>query len=220
MTNNESNETMRGRRGSTDRLGGRARPVWTKGALMRVRKRLLVAVFVATVGLTVGGGAAHADTVPGPTLGEARAVFEAGFAGGAAIIVHSNSIHGAPAQIAPSATGPRITPLRPFEYCGAGWHVIAVAGFAFATDFPGGKQEMADFMAGVSMHYLLDGHALETQRTALKPALGLPDAFAVTFGAFLAPGTLTVGVHQLVTTVVASGEPDEVTQTEFTIVNC
>lgn len=72
--------------------------------------------------------------------------------------------------------------------------------------FSVGTGSSSIFLSTVDMRFVLDGVPLETERTAIgrfstPPAELVEQAFAVGFGAFLPPGVLSVGTHQLQTFV-------------------
>ena len=73
--------------------------------------------------------------------------------------------------------------------------------------------------------FVLDGVPLETKRTAIKriahpdPAF-IEEAFAVNFGAFLPPGTLSVGSHQVQTFIQDPVFGDFDFTIGFTVVPC
>jgi hypothetical protein len=140
--------------------------------------------------------------------GDAEAVFQAFPTGGRAMINHSPRSRGAPSDMELRAT------IRPLEeegfdgrhYCAEDWHTIVLA------DFFGGDQSFShqDFIDATSHDVItmsLDGKALPTTRTAIKPVnnpqeFGFEKAYVFQQGVVLSPSDLSVGVHRLDTTVV------------------
>ena len=183
-------------------------------------KRLLCALIPVALVIGAGSTSAYADLPDGPSRGDAQAVLEAGLSGGVAIGAHSGNDRGAPTGQSVSMTGPRITPLRSSDYCVEGWHVISIGQIA-ALDRP--RQEVYEELAGITVRYILDGAELDTVRTAIKSFpggfFGFP-AVEVTVGAFLPPGSLTVGSHTLITIFGATGLPDEQIEIEVTGLDC
>lgn len=161
-------------------------------------RRLLVVAAVAAV-------ACYAASPAAATRGDARGVFEAFFTGGSAIRAHNHLAEGVPGV--PVETTPhdaRIYPgLDGLEYCAEGWHVILLGLFDDPAFF-GGNKELFAYLETLDIRFVLDGVPLEAERTAIKrfshpPADFSEQAFAVGFGAFLPPGALSVGSHQLQT---------------------
>jgi hypothetical protein len=158
----------------------------------------LIAVFVLIV------GASASATSLRITRGDAQAVFQAANTGGAVIRLHSGQVVG-PAQGA-AADGVRINAFPPWDgrhYCSLDWHVISIN--LNDGNFPGesrSRQEIAEALSLVEVAYILDGVALELDRTAVKPnvdaaALGLVEGFYFTSGRVMAPEELTVVQHTL-----------------------
>jgi hypothetical protein len=77
----------------------------------------------------------------------------------------------------------------------------------------------------VDVQFELDGVSLEVERTAISrlthpnPAF-IEEAFAVNFGAFMAPGSLSVGPHTIHTTIIDPLYGDFEFDTPFTVVSC
>jgi hypothetical protein len=191
-------------------------------------RRLLVAVVASTVAVVaLGSTIAYAASPGGPTRGDAQGVFQAFLTGGSAIRAHNQLAEGVPGV--PGGTTPdgaRIYPvIDGLEYCAQGWHVILLAYFDDPAFYPGGKKELFDLLSAVDIQFVLDGVPLEMDRTATKriahpdPAI-IEDAFAVSFGAFLAPGALSVGTHHLQTFVRDPVFGDFDFPTAFTVISC
>jgi hypothetical protein len=175
----------------------------TPGFRRFVPPLLAVAVTVVAFGSSLASAAAPA----GPTRGEAQGVFQAFFSGGSAIRAHNHLAEGVPGvPVDPEPGGARIYPgVDGAEYCQQGWHVILLGVFDDPAFF-GDNKELFNYLHSVDLRFVLDGAPLETKRTAIK-RLSHPDptfseqAFAVAFGAFLPPGALSLGTHQVQTIV-------------------
>jgi hypothetical protein len=190
------------------------------------RRLLLAAVIGAALVVAVASAPASGAGPDSPTRGDARAAFQAFFTGGSAIRAHNPVAVGAPgAPVDPSPDSARIYPFADgAEYC-EGWHVVMLAGFGDSAAFPGGNKELFEFLSDVDIQFVLDGVPLETQRTSIKrfphpePDFSESPLMAITFGAFLAPGELSVGTHELRTTYHEPGFDVEFTIT-FSVVSC
>ena len=198
-------------------------PVWRDDGLRRLS---LVALVATGVAMAVGSTPAFAASPGPPTRGDAQAAFQAFVAGGSAIRVHNPAAEGAPGvPIDPPPDSARIPPfVDGAEYCD-GWHVVMLVGFGDPAAFPGGNTELFEFLSDVAIEFVLDGVPLETERTSIKrlphpdPELSENPLMAITFGAFLAPGELSVGTHELRTTYHEPGFDVEFT-ISFTVVPC
>jgi hypothetical protein len=193
--------------------------------MIRDRMRFAGVVFMAAaVAMGVAGTVAQSASPGGPTRGDARAVFEASLNAGLAIRAHNPDAHGAPGQLLATEEGVRIDPLADSgrRYCSNGWHVISLALFEQTSSFAGGKKELADLLAASEIRFVLDGRALEVQRTALKPVgfASVEDAFGVNFGAFLPPGSVSLGTHDLQWTVSPPGFEDSTATLSFIVISC
>ena len=177
--------------------------------------------------VALGSTTSYAAPPGAPTRGDAEGIFQAFFTGGAAIRTHNHLAEGVPGV--PGETtrdGARIYPgLDNLEYCNRGWHVVVLGYFDDPNLFPGGNRELFDYLSAVDIRFVLDGGPLQTERTAIKrlthfdPAFG-DEAFAVTFGAFLPPGDLSLGTRQLQTTIVDPLYGVFELTTAFTVVSC
>jgi hypothetical protein len=163
------------------------------------KARTLLAVAAAVAGLMLlGGTLAYAAPPAGPTRGDANAVFQANFTGGFAIRTHNFEANGAPGGPAiPTPDSARIYPGEPdLEYCAQGWHVITLGEFS----------DVRQALPLEDLQFALDGVPLQTERTAIKklqhpdPNFSENPLWAVTFGAFLPPGSLSLGSHEIQTT--------------------
>ena len=181
----------------------------------------------AVVLLASGSTISYAASAGGPTRGDAQGIFQAFFTGGSAIRAHNHlaeGVPGVPGETTPD--GARIYPgLDDLEYCEQGWHVVLLGYFDDPAFFVGGNKKLFAFLSAVDIRFSLDGVPLDTERTAIKrlahtdPAF-IEEAFAVAFGALLAPGALSVGTHELRTFIhdPLFGDGDFVTP--FTVVSC
>jgi hypothetical protein len=193
------------------------------------KTRTLLAVAAAVAGLVLlGSTLAYAAPPAGPTRGEANAAFQANFTGGFAIRTHNFEANGAPGGPAiPTPDSARIYPgEHDLEYCPQGWHVITLGVFADPAFYPGGNKEARQVLSTVDIHFALDGVSLQTERTAIKklqhpfPDFSENPLWAVTFGAFLAPGSLSLGDHEIKTSIQAPVLGDEEFTTPFSVITC
>ena len=178
------------------------------------KTRTLLAVAAAVAGLVLlGSTLAYAAPPAGPTRGEANAAFQSFFTGGIAIRTHNFEANGAPGgPVIPTPDSARIYPGEPdLEYCAQGWHVIILGVF---------DDELRQALSTVDIQFALDGVPLQTERTAIKK-LQLPDfSWAVTFGAFLAPGSLSLGSHEIKTSIHDPLLGDDEFRTPFSVIAC
>jgi hypothetical protein len=136
--------------------------------------------------------------------GNRRSVFQAFWTGGSAILGHNHLAEGVPGAFTATPDGPRIDPTGDgLVYCTQGWHVVSLALFDDPT-FYGGNNQLFAFLSSLGMQFVLDGVPLTVQRTAIKRVADNPPdiggvAYGIGFGAFLPPGALSPGTHQLQT---------------------
>jgi hypothetical protein len=143
------------------------------------------------------------------TRGDAEAVLNAFGGGGRAVLLHSKTAEGAPADFFGSHGSIRPFAGSPWDgahFCAEDWHVILIA------DFEGGdasfKHDDAEqIMNGLDVSFTLDGAPLPATRTAIKRFLnpeqfGLQVAYYFQQGQIMSPTDLSVGSHQLDVTVV------------------
>jgi hypothetical protein len=188
----------------------------------RIRRLLVTAVAASVVLVAFGSTVSYAASPEASTRGDAESVFQAFFTGGSAIRAHNHLAEGAPgmpflARIYAGEDG--------LEYCEQGWHVIHLGFFDDPAFFPDGNNGLFDYLSAIDVRYVLDGVPLETERTAIKrltfpnPAF-IEEAFAFAVGAFLPPGSLSVGTHQLQTFIEDPVFGDEDFTISFTVVPC
>ncbi|HWI00138.1 MAG TPA: hypothetical protein VNT27_07390 [Propionibacteriaceae bacterium] len=184
------------------------------------KTRRFLAVAPAVAGLVLlGSTLAYAAPPAGPTRGEANATFQSNFTGGFAIRTHNPEAHGAPGGPAiPTPDSARIYPGEPdLEYCAQGWHVITLGIF---------DEKVRQALSTVDVQFALDGVSLQTERTAIKklqhpfPDFSENPLWAVTFGAFLPPGSLSLGNHEIQTTIENPVLGDEKFTTPFSVIAC
>jgi hypothetical protein len=183
------------------------------------KTRTLLAVAAVVAGLVLlGSTLAYAAPPTGPTRGEANAAFQSNFTGGFAIRTHNFEAKGASGGPAiPTPDSARIYPGEPdLEYCAQGWHVITLGGF----------NEVRQALSTVDLQFALDGVSLQTERTAIKklqhpdPNFSENPLWAVTFGAFLPPGSLSLGSHEIQTSIESPALGDEMLTTPFSVIAC
>jgi hypothetical protein len=193
-----------------------------------IRRSLAVAVVAAALVPALGGSVASGASPGAQTRGDAQAQFEAFYTGGASIRVYNPEAQGVPGvPIEPPLDSARIYPLLDgVEYCQDGWHVVMLGIFDDPTLYAGGQQELRDNLSQIEMQFFLDGVSLETQSTAIKrfqhplPEFSEVPFIVVNFGAFLPPGSLTLGTHELRTLAHDPVFGDFEITVEFTVVAC
>jgi hypothetical protein len=183
-------------------------------------RRWTVLVAAILVAMSLVASSPAGANPPRVTQGDVQALFQAFENGGWAILLHSPPAQGAPADA--NIRG-EIRPL-PFHdgrhYCVEDWHIIVVA-IVDGGDASFGYQDAEARLDPVMVSFTLDGVPLPTTRTVIKPFLaaelfGLERAYAFQEGRIMAPSDLSVGSHQLVSTIVFSpGEPPEVREITF-----
>jgi hypothetical protein len=103
--------------------------------------------------------------------------------------VYSRRSSAAGRRSALTTTGPRASP--------------ALLGYFDDPALFGGNRELFGYLSAVDIRFALDGVPLESERTAVRrfstPEPFSEQAFAVGFGAFLPPGALSAGTHELQT---------------------
>jgi hypothetical protein len=186
----------------------------------------LAVVAAALAAFSTGASVSHASP-PSRTYGAARAAFEAGPTGGVTVYLRSPNRFGVPADAVPTGSPDdiRIYPaLEDAEYCASGWHFV---GLVYGDDpvFYGGQAGLFEYLQTVTIQFALDGQQLTTEQTAIKrftdPArFGVESAFVFHTGAFLQPGTLSVGAHTVLTTIEDPVFGDVSFPSDFTVLDC
>jgi hypothetical protein len=175
------------------------------------RGRLLVAataVVLLAALAAVAGSPASADTEV-RTEGDARTAFEA-LAGAGFTISEMENPHDTPnggpigGRVSEDPEAVRVYPNAPSSYCASGWHVIALNWW---EPNQGDLNALFAYLSAVEVQYKWDGIPLVEERTAIKRMNNFPDpefadAFTFVTGAFMPPGSLTVGRHTLTTTSI------------------
>jgi hypothetical protein len=139
------------------------------------------------------------------TRGDAQAVLNAFGTGGRVILRRS----GGTSEAAPADFFGNHGSIRPFRgspwdgrhFCAEDWHVILVA-FFDGGDASFGRQQARAVLDPVTISFTLDGAALATTRTPIKPfhdsqAFGLERAWYFQQGKIMSPDELSVGQHEL-----------------------
>src|SRR5215831_18703860 len=125
------------------------------------------------------------------TRGDAEAVLNAFGGGGRAVLLHSKTAEGAPADFFGSHGSIRPFAGSPWDgahFCAEDWHVILIA------DIEGGDASFthadADaIMNGLNVSFTLDGAPLPTTRTAIKRFLD-PEAFGLQVAYYFQQGRI------------------------------
>ena len=148
------------------------------------------------------------------TRGDVEAVLQAFGGGGRAVLFHSKTAEGAPADFFGSHGSIRPFAGSPWDgahFCAEDWHVILIGDIEGGDgSFQYGDAER--IMNALDVSFTLDGTALPTTRTAIKRFLnpeqfGLQVAYYFQQGQIMSPADLSIGSHQLdVTMVDASGQ--------------
>ena len=138
------------------------------------------------------------------TRGDAEAVLNAFGTGGRVISANGRTVDAGPVDFLGSHGS-----IRPYEgspwdgghFCADDWHVILV-GWVDGGDDTFDRQRAEDVIGPVTVSFTLDGDALETTRTPIKPfmnpsAFGLERAWYFQQGKIMSPDDLSLGQHQL-----------------------
>jgi len=202
--------------------------------IRRCITKLALSVTVFSVAMLAASSVAVADAPTGPTQGDAQAAFQAFFTGGLTVFTSNPLANGAPARGAGAPFAPppedsaRIYPLaEDASYCQGGWHVIMLGNFDDPS-FYTSRSELLDYLMSVTMEFLLDGAPLTVETTSVREfSHPLPEVFpdvdtmmVRTYGAFLAPGALSLGTHELRTIVHDPLFGDADWTVSFTAVAC
>lgn len=148
------------------------------------------------------------------TRGDVEAVLQDFGGGGWAVLLHSRTAEGAPADFFGSHGSIRPFAGSPWDgahFCAEDWPVILMADIEGGDgSFQHGDAER--IMNELDVSFTLDGTALPTTRTAIKRFLnpeqfGFQVAYYFQQGQIMSPADLSIGSHQLDVTVVdASGQ--------------
>jgi hypothetical protein len=139
------------------------------------------------------------------TRGDAEAVLNAFGTGGRVILGNGRTAEAAPADFFGSHGS-----IRPFQgtpwdgrhFCAEDWHVILAAWFD-GGDATFDHQQAEAVIGPVTISFQLDGAALATTRTPIKPfhnppqAFGFERAWYFQEGKIMSPDDLSVGQHEL-----------------------
>jgi len=163
--------------------------------------RLLIAATAVALLAALAGSPASAATVS-RTQGDARAAFEA--LGPAGFTIPNEQ--GAPGggETTGGREDVRIYPNASSSYCASGWHVISLSWPEAASNHENNNALFA-YLSAVDIQYKWDGVPLIEERTAIKTFNNPdaePDVYWFSTGAFMPPGSLTVGKHTLTTTSI------------------
>jgi hypothetical protein len=145
------------------------------------------------------------------TRGDVEAVLQAFGGGGRAVLFHSKTAEGAPADFFGSHGSIRPFAGSPWDgahFCAEDWHVILIG------DIEGGDASFthndADgIMNGLDVSFTLDGTPLPATRTAVKRFLnpeqfGLQVAYYFQQGQIMSPADLSIGSHRLDVTIAGA----------------
>jgi hypothetical protein len=94
------------------------------------------------------------------------------------------------------------------------------------TLYEGGQNELRDSLSAITMQFFLDGVPLEMEQAAIKrfqhplPEFSEVPFLVINFGAFLPPGSLTLGTHELRTLIHDPAFGDFDFAVSFTVVSC
>ena len=149
------------------------------------------------------------------TRGDVDALLNAFGGGGRAILLHSKTAEGAPADSFGSHGS-----IRPFagsawdgaHFCAEDWHVILIADIEGGDNTSFKHDDAEQIMNGLDVSLILDGAPLPASRTAIKRFLnpqqfGFQVAYYFQQGQIICPTDLSVGTHRLDVTIVdASGQ--------------
>jgi hypothetical protein len=139
------------------------------------------------------------------TRGDAEAVLNAFGTGGRVILAGGRTVDAGPVDFFGSHGSIRPYQGSPWDgrhFCAEDWHVI-LAGWIDGGDDTFNRQRAEKVIGPVTISFTLDGDALETTRTPIKPFLdppadfGLERAWYFQQGKIMSPDDLGVGQHEL-----------------------
>ncbi len=170
---------------------------------MRMLKVALVAL-LASAGLM--GTAPGAGAVERITRGDAQAAFQAYWTAGFTIEKTPTT--------APGFALVHYTLLNSFHentrICTTNWHA-----YALGWGVQGTRQDAAADQRLLVLTFAIDGVPMPSAKTAIKRSIAFGNVYAWNEGALLAPGSLSVGAHQLTTTINYDGTVEALTVTFY-----
>jgi hypothetical protein len=181
-------------------------------ATLQAKTRILASAMVAlAVVLTFAVPASAASSGHARiTRGDVTAAFQARTTGG-----YLNGLHGhtVAAPVRGFLDG-RISFFTDRTYCSADWHYLGVTLLG-----EGGRRTAGTYLKATSVTFAVDGKAVTTMRTAIKPFVGtgVHGQFGVSVGALIAPGTLATGAHSLETGITTPDGGLETLVVTFTL---
>lgn len=175
---------------------------------------------IAAGALALVVAAAFAAQAEAANRGAANAVFRASLTGG----LHNPGPGHGPGAWGYAVDGVRVDPfLDGVEYCVSGWHLVSIGVGDSLSAYPD-RTALRDALAESRVEFTLDGVSLPVERTSVHPypsTLALAgDLLALNAGAFLPPGSLAVGAHDLFTVIERPGVPPMVTAISFVGIDC
>jgi hypothetical protein len=170
---------------------------------MRMLKVALVAM-LASAGLV--GTAPGAGAFERITRGDAQASFQAFWTAGF-------TIQNTPTT-APGFALTHYTLLNSFHedtrICTTNWHA-----YALGWGVGGTRQDAAADQRLLVITFAIDGVSMPSEKTAIQRSIFYENVYAWNEGALLAPGSLSVGAHQLTTTIYYDGAVEALTVTFY-----
>jgi hypothetical protein len=139
------------------------------------------------------------------TRGDAEAVLNAWGTGGRVIVAHRGAVDAGPVDFHGSHGSIRPYPNSAWDgrhFCAEDWHVLLYTWFDGGDD-TFNRQRAEDVIGPVTVSFTLDGNALETTRTPIKPFhnpppdYGMERAWYFQQGKIMSPDDLSVGQHEL-----------------------
>jgi hypothetical protein len=176
----------------THRLGGRSG--------LALIAALAAMIFAAAPAAASGATPAHGRI----TRGDVIAAFQARTTG-AYVQLRAGRVIAAPIR---GLHEGRIDPFRTATYCNADWHYLGVSYLG-----SGGYGAASALLHTFGAEFLIDGASVPvTLRTPVKRFVdGIPGDFGISYGALIAPGSLSPGWHTLTTRFVAGLDSSELT---------
>ena len=148
----------------------------------------------------------HAGAVERITRGDAQAAFQAYWTAGFTIEKTPTT--------APGFALVHYTLLNSFHedtrICTTNWHA-----YALGWGVQGTRQDAAADQLLLVLTFAIDGVPMPSAKTAIKRSIAFGNVYAWNEGALLAPGSLSVGAHQLTTTIYYDGTVEALTVTFY-----